>query len=165
MDGWIDRLIDNTCLFLIGGELQTYYRVLNGQIDIFVDRQIDNTYIFLIGGELQTYYRILNRQIDIFVDRLIDNTCLFLIGGELQTYYRILNRQIDRYLSISYWWRTEERLKNTQCRKWTLKHKNIQGYSPFRGNASYGAFSRIFTVVFLVFLSPAGGSNPAWPIA
>ena len=34
-------------------------------------------------------------------------------------------------------------------------------YSPIRGNAPQGAFLRIFTVAFLLFLAPAGqSSNP-----
>ena len=39
--------------------------------------------------------------------------------------------------------------------------KNKNGYSPFRGKAPLRVIRRISKVAFLLFLTPAGGSNPA----
>ena len=37
-----------------------------------------------------------------------------------------------------------------------MAYSKMFGYSPFLGNASYGAFRRSFTVAFPPFLAPAG---------
>ena len=63
---------------------------------------------------------------------------------------------------------SEKKLKKSfvcfSVSKLGLRESTVKGYSPFRGNASSGTFHRMITVAFLLFLTAAGGSNPAGPI-